>query len=138
MRLRLVCSSNQNRSIEAHSLLKWQGLDAASYGTGAHVKLPGPPLREPNIYDFGNPYKFMLDDLRRKDLDLYKRNGILPILKRNSSIKDNHEEAAFGAQLAPDLCQEIEAVEYWEESVDNIVTDFENKHKCKLLYNISF
>ncbi|KAJ0976875.1 hypothetical protein J5N97_012349 [Dioscorea zingiberensis] len=192
MRLRhaMVCSSNQNRSMEAHSLLKRQGLDVASYGTGAHVKLPGPSLREPNVYDFGTPYKFMLDDLRRKDPDLYKRNGILPMLKRNSSVKaapqrwqdnaadgafdvvltfeekvfdmvledlnnreqtlmkpvliinlevkDNHEEAAVGAKLALDLCQEIEAVECWEESVDNIVTAFENKHKRKLLYSISF
>ncbi|KAM0939937.1 putative protein-serine/threonine phosphatase [Dioscorea sansibarensis] len=192
MRLRyaMVCSSNQNRSMEAHSLLKRQGFEVASYGTGAHVKLPGPSLREPNVYDFGTPYKVMLDDLRRKDPDLYKRNGILPMLKRNSSVKtapqrwqdnaadgvfdvvltfeekvfdmvlqdlnnreqvlmktvliinlevkDNHEEAAVGARLALDLCEEIEAVECWEDSIDNIVTAFENKHKRKLLYSISF
>ncbi|XP_039125689.1 RNA polymerase II subunit A C-terminal domain phosphatase SSU72 [Dioscorea cayenensis subsp. rotundata] len=192
MRLRyaMVCSSNQNRSMEAHSLLKRQGFEVASYGTGAHVKLPGPSLREPNVYDFGTPYKVMLDDLRRKDPDLYKRNGILPMLKRNSSVKtapqrwqdnatdgvfnvvltfeekvfdmvlqdlnnreqvlmktvliinlevkDNHEEAAVGAKLALDLCQEIEAVECWEDSIDNIVMAFENKHKRKLLYSISF
>ncbi|KAH7680955.1 RNA polymerase II subunit A C-terminal domain phosphatase SSU72 protein [Dioscorea alata] len=192
MRLRyaMVCSSNQNRSMEAHSLLKRQGFEVASYGTGAHVKLPGPSLREPNVYDFGTPYKVMLDDLRRKDPDLYKRNGILPMLKRNSSVKtapqrwqdnaadgvfdvvltfeekvfdmvlqdlnnreqvlmktvliinlevkDNHEEAAVGAKLALDLCQEIEAVECWEDLIDNIVMAFENKHKRKLLYSISF
>ncbi|KAM1027446.1 hypothetical protein ACFX2A_041205 [Malus domestica] len=28
--------------MEAHSLLKRQGFDVASYGNGAHVKLPGP------------------------------------------------------------------------------------------------
>lgn len=71
LRCAMVCSSNQNRSMEAHALLKRHGFDVSSYGTGAHVKLPGPSLREPNVYDFGTPYKYMYDDLRRKDLDLY-------------------------------------------------------------------
>lgn len=70
-RYAMVCSSNQNRSMEAHSLLKRHGFDVSSYGTGAHVKLPGPSLREPNVYDFGTPYKQMFDDLRRKDPELY-------------------------------------------------------------------
>lgn len=73
MRLRhaMVCSSNNNRSMEAHLILKNHGLDVSSYGTGAHVKLPGPSLREPNVYDFGTPYRVMYDELRRKDPDLY-------------------------------------------------------------------
>ena len=70
-RYAMVCSSNQNRSMEAHFLLKRQGFDVSSYGTGAHVKLPGPSLREPNVYEFGTPYKHMFDDLRRKDPELY-------------------------------------------------------------------
>jgi RNA polymerase II subunit A C-terminal domain phosphatase SSU72 len=57
--------------MEAHSLLKREGFEVSSYGTGAHVKLPGPSLREPNVYDFGTPYKQMYDDLRRKDSELY-------------------------------------------------------------------
>ncbi|CAL9031750.1 unnamed protein product [Prunus brigantina] len=189
-RYAMVCSSNQNRSMEAHSLLKRQGFDVSSYGTGAHVKLPGPSLREPNVYDFGTPYKQMFDDLRRKDPELYKRNGILPMLKRNSTVKlapqrwqdnaadgsfdvvftfeekvfdmvledlnnrdhvlkkcaliinlevkDNHEEAAVGARLALDLCQEIEAAESWEDSIDDLVNGFEKQQRRKLLYSISF
>lgn len=70
-RYAMVCSSNQNRSMEAHYLLKRHGFDISSYGTGAHVKLPGPSLREPNVYEFGTPYKQMFDDLRRKDPELY-------------------------------------------------------------------
>ncbi|KAJ6868401.1 RNA polymerase II subunit A C-terminal domain phosphatase SSU72 isoform X2 [Populus alba x Populus x berolinensis] len=189
-RYAMVCSSNQNRSMEAHSLLKRHGFDVSSYGTGAHVKLPGPSLREPNVYDFGTPYKQMFDDLRRKDPELYKRNGILPMLKRNSGVKlapqrwqdnaadgsfsvvftfeekvfdmvledlhnrdhvlfksvlvinlevkDNHEEAAVGGQLTLELCQKIEAVESWEDSIDEIITAFEAKHRRKLVYSISF
>ncbi|XP_016564033.1 RNA polymerase II subunit A C-terminal domain phosphatase SSU72 isoform X1 [Capsicum annuum] len=198
LRYAMVCSSNQNRSMEAHSLLKREGFDVASYGTGQHVKLPGPSIREPNVYDFGTPYKHMFDDLRRKDIELlslgfnsrYKRNGILPMLKRNLSVKlapqrwqenaadgpfdvvltfeekvfdlvledlhnrdqvllkpvlvinlevkDNHEEAAVGGRQALILCQELEATENWEETIDDIINNFEKQHRRKLLYNISF
>lgn len=176
--------------MEAHSILKREGFEVSSYGTGAHVKLPGPSLREPNVYDFGTPYKQMYEDLRRKDSELYKRNGILPMLKRNSAVKlapqrwqdnaadgsfdvvfafeekvfdmvvedlhnrdhilmkpvlvinlevkDNHEEAAIGARLTLDLCQEIEASESWEDSIDDIVAAFEKQNRRKLLYSISF
>ncbi|PNY16595.1 RNA polymerase II subunit A C-terminal domain phosphatase SSU72-like protein [Trifolium pratense] len=189
-RYAMVCSSNQNRSMEAHFLFKRQGFDVSSYGTGTHVKLPGPSLREPNVYEFGTPYKYMLDELRRKDPELYKRNGILPMLKRNAAVKlapqrwqenaadgifdvvitfeekvfdmvvedlhnrdhvllktvliinlevkDNHEEAAIGARLTLDLCQEIEAVESWEECIDDLIAGFEKQHRRKLLYSISF
>ncbi|CAN6468898.1 unnamed protein product [Victoria cruziana] len=176
--------------MEAHSLLKREGFDVSSYGTGAHVKLPGPSLREPNVYEFGTPYKQMFDDLRRKDPELYKRNGILPMLRRNSSVKlapqrwqenaldgtfdvvltfeekvfdmvledlhnregllmkpvlvinldvkDNHEEAAIGGRLALDLCQELEAVDSWEDNIDDILAAFERQHRRKLLYSIAF
>lgn len=171
-------------------MLSKEGFDVASYGTGQHVKLPGPSLREPNVYDFGTPYKHMFDDLRRKDLELYKRNGILPMLKRNLGVKlapqrwqdnagdgtfdvvltfeekvfdmvledlhsrdhillkpvliinlevrDNHEEAAIGGRLAMILCQEIEATDSWEESIDDIICNFERHHRRKLLYSVSF
>ncbi|PIA25009.1 hypothetical protein AQUCO_13300004v1 [Aquilegia coerulea] len=189
-RYAMVCSSNQNRSMEAHYLLKREGFDVCSYGTGAHVKLPGPSLREPNVYDFGTPYKQMFDELRRKDSELYKRNGILPMLKRNAGVKvapqrwqlnasdgtfdvvitfeekvfdmviedlhnrehvlmkpvlvinlevkDNHEEAAVGARLTLDLCQELEATDSWEDNIDNILSTFERQNRRKLVYSISF
>ncbi|KAI3463562.1 hypothetical protein Pfo_020225 [Paulownia fortunei] len=190
LRYAMVCSSNQNRSMEAHALLKREGFDVASYGTGQHVKLPGPSLREPNVYDFGTPYKHMLDDLRRKDPELYRRNGILPMLKRNLAVKtapqrwqenaadgtfdvvltfeekvfdmvvedlhnrnhvllkpvliinlevkDNHEEAAVGGRLALQLCQELENTENWEDSIDDIIINFERQNHRKLLYSISY
>ncbi|XAR49488.1 Phosphoprotein phosphatase [Bertholletia excelsa] len=189
-RYAMVCSSNQNRSMEAHFLLKQKGFDVSSYGTGAHVKLPGPSLREPNVYEFGTHYKHMFEDLRRKDPELYKRNGILQMLKRNTlvklapqrwqdnaadgpfdvvltfeekvfdmviedlhnrdhilfkpvlvinlEIKDNHDEAAIGGRHALNLCQEIEATECWEDSIDEIVINFERQTRKKLLYSISF
>lgn len=32
-------------------------LQVGSFGVGAHVKLPGPSQKEPNVYKFGTPYK---------------------------------------------------------------------------------
>nr|XP_025878059.1 RNA polymerase II subunit A C-terminal domain phosphatase SSU72 isoform X1 [Oryza sativa Japonica Group] len=118
MRFAMVCSSNMNRSMEAHSLLGRAGLDVASYGTGTHVKLPGPSLHEPNVYDFGTPYNVIYDDLRRKDPDLYKRNGLLPMLKRNTSVK-----------LAPQRWQDnagdglFDVIFSFEERVFDLIVD---------------
>ncbi|ONK75721.1 uncharacterized protein A4U43_C03F19850 [Asparagus officinalis] len=93
--------------MEAHSLLQRHGFDVSSYGTGAHVKLPGPSYREPNVYEFGTPYHNMYDDLLRKNPDLYKRNGILPMLKRNMSVnlapqrwQDNVADGPFDVVLS--------------------------------------
>ena len=48
-----------------------------SYGTGSVVKLPGSAPDQPNVYEFGTTYQFMLEDLYRKDPHLYL---VLPFL----------------------------------------------------------
>ncbi|GBG65765.1 hypothetical protein CBR_g52356 [Chara braunii] len=130
MRLRfaMVCASNQNRSMEAHALLKKQGFDVASYGTATHVKLPGPSIREPNVYSFGTPYVQMHEELKRKDPDLYRRNGLLQMLKRNGLVKrapqrwqDNAEDGQF------------DVVFTFEERVfDMVVEDLHNREQKAL------
>ncbi|ONK61812.1 uncharacterized protein A4U43_C08F33850 [Asparagus officinalis] len=100
--------------MEAHSLLQRHGFDVSSYSTGAHVKLPGPSYREPNVYEFGTPYHKMYDDLLRKNPELYKRNGILPMLKRNMSVK-----------LAPQRWQDNAA-----DGPFDVVLSFEDKKFC--------
>jgi RNA polymerase II subunit A C-terminal domain phosphatase SSU72 len=127
MRLRhaMVCASNQNRSMEAHALLVQQGLDVNSYGTGAHVKLPGPSIREPNVYSFGTPYRSIFDDLKRKDPELYKRNGLLRMLKRNLRVKEApqrwQDNAADGA---------FDVIFTFEERVfDMVIENLENREQ---------
>uniref|UniRef100_A0A6N2MX31 RNA polymerase II subunit A C-terminal domain phosphatase SSU72 n=1 Tax=Salix viminalis TaxID=40686 RepID=A0A6N2MX31_SALVM len=107
----------------SHSLLKRHGFDVSSYGTGSHVKLPGPSLRE----------------------QTYKRNGILPMLKRNSGVKlapqrwqDNAADGSFTVVLTFeekvfDMFLKIEQLNHGD-SIDEIIAAFEAKHRRKLGY----
>lgn len=68
----LICASNQNRSMAAHHLFLQKGVkNVSSYGTNAHVKLPGPSYDKPNVYEFGVTYEEICQDLENKDADLY-------------------------------------------------------------------
>ncbi|KAL4838647.1 hypothetical protein H8958_004291 [Nasalis larvatus] len=87
----VVCVSNINGSMEAHSILRRKGLSVRSFGTESHVRLPGPRPSSPVVYDFATTYKEMYNDLLRKDRERYTHNGILHILGRNERIKPSPE-----------------------------------------------
>uniref|UniRef100_UPI00358E9B92 RNA polymerase II subunit A C-terminal domain phosphatase SSU72-like n=1 Tax=Myxine glutinosa TaxID=7769 RepID=UPI00358E9B92 len=87
----VICSSNQNRSMEAHNLLSKKGINVRSFGTGLHVKLPGPSPDKPNVYEFKTSYEAMYQDLLQRDKELYTQNGILHMLDRNRRIKTRPE-----------------------------------------------
>ena len=73
--------------MEAHRILKENDFIVSSYGVGTQVKLPGPAQDQPNSYPFGTLYADILEDLKRKDISLYTRNGLIQMLERNMKIK---------------------------------------------------
>lgn len=121
LKFAMVCYSNQNRSMEAHKVLAEAGMDVVSYGVGTSVRLPGPSRQEPNVYEFGTPYKAILADLRSKpqqDQPHYERLGLVSMLERNLTVK-----------LAPEKWQtsavaDIDVVITFEETImDTLIED---------------
>ncbi len=91
LRIAVCCSSNMNRSMEAHARLQKKGFNVLSFGTGDKIKLPGPSLSQPNVYEFGTSYEEIYQDLSKKDKSMYKQNGILHMLDRNRMLKPGPE-----------------------------------------------
>ena len=91
LRFAVCCSSNMNRSMEAHARLQKKGFNVLSFGTGDKIKLPGPSIHQPNVYEFGTSYEEIYQDLSKKDKSMYKQNGILHMLDRNRMIKTGPE-----------------------------------------------
>ncbi|KAL1848564.1 RNA polymerase II subunit A C-terminal domain phosphatase [Paecilomyces lecythidis] len=85
-----VCASNQNRSMEAHMRLSTAPTPypVISFGTGSLVRLPGPSITQPNVYNFNSvSYAQIYDELYQKDPRLYRNNGLLTMLERNKNLK---------------------------------------------------
>ncbi|EDQ91937.1 uncharacterized protein MONBRDRAFT_21202 [Monosiga brevicollis MX1] len=92
-RYAVVCSSNQNRSMETHLVFQRHGFNIESYGTGSAVKLPGPSIDKPNVFGFDDTtYEDMYKQLKEQNFELYSGNGVLDMLERNMAIKPRPEK----------------------------------------------
>jgi len=119
LRFAVVCSSNMNRSMEAHSFLQKKGFNIRSYGTGEKIKIPGRSEKEPNQYPFGTSYDDIYSDLKSKDKALYTKNGMLHIMERNRRIKKGPEKFQE-TQNKYDIILTVE-----EKVYDQVLADFE-------------
>lgn len=78
--------------MEGHLRLSAAGYPVISFGTGSLVRLPGPTINAPNVYNFNvSSYDTMYKELEAKDPRLYRVNGILNMLERNRGLKRGPE-----------------------------------------------
>ncbi|CBK24485.2 uncharacterized protein [Blastocystis hominis] len=82
-----ICSSNVNRSMEAHSLFKKNHLRVCSYGTGRKIKIPGLSEKKPLEYGFGTEYETILNDLIELNKDFFTEREIIPMIQRDKGVK---------------------------------------------------
>ncbi|KAB8360608.1 hypothetical protein FH972_024346 [Carpinus fangiana] len=105
LRFCTVCASNNNRSMEGHLRLSAANYPVISFGTGSLVRLPGPSISQPNVYNFNtSSYETMYNELDSKDPRLYRANGILNMLERNKGIKwgpERFQDWKVGAPRIP-------------------------------------
>jgi RNA polymerase II subunit A C-terminal domain phosphatase SSU72 len=74
--------------MEAHLRLALASYPVISFGTGSLVRLPGPSITQPNVYEFNTvSYNQMYEELSAKDPRLYRQNGLLNMLERNRGVK---------------------------------------------------
>ena len=74
--------------MESHLRLAAANYPVISFGTGSLVRLPGPSITQPNVYQFNKTsYDSMYKELESKDARLYRANGILNMLGRNRDVK---------------------------------------------------
>eukprot|EP00696_Hemimastix_kukwesjijk_P006281 gnl/Hemi2/17957_TR5928_c0_g1_i1.p1 gnl/Hemi2/17957_TR5928_c0_g1~~gnl/Hemi2/17957_TR5928_c0_g1_i1.p1 ORF type:complete len:195 (-),score=29.78 gnl/Hemi2/17957_TR5928_c0_g1_i1:308-892(-) len=121
MNVAVVCASNMNRSMEAHHLFQKRGLRVRSFGTGTHVKIPGPAPDRPNVYEFGTPFEAIYRDLTRKDFELYTSNGLLHLLDRNQKTKPAPERW----QTCSDRFDLV--ITFEERIFDSVIEDMQNR-----------
>src|SRR3569833_2753925 len=74
--------------MESHLRLAQAHYPVISFGTGSLVRLPGPTITQPNVYQFNKTsYDSIYKELEAKDPRLYRANGILNMIGRNREGK---------------------------------------------------
>ena len=116
--------------MEAHLQLAKQ-YPVLSFGTGSLVRLPGPSIMQPNIYQFNiTSYDHMYNELASKDPRLYRANGLLPMLDRNRKVKwgpERWQDWKVGVPRLSDTQQHNQGSKGTEAGVVDIVITCEER-----------
>jgi RNA polymerase II subunit A C-terminal domain phosphatase SSU72 len=122
-----VCSSNINRSMEAHLVLGNAGLRVESYGTGTTVRLPGRSAMEPRVFKFGTLYSEMYKSMSGtpEDVAFFNQNGVLGLCRRGAAVKP----APQRWQDTPNevITQHDVAIAFEERIFDAVVEDLQTR-----------
>eukprot|EP00924_Labyrinthula_sp_SR-Ha-C_P008178 snap_masked-scaffold_11-processed-gene-5.44-mRNA-1 protein AED:0.04 eAED:0.04 QI:0/0/0/0.5/1/1/2/0/223 len=92
----VVCSSNMNRSMEAHLQFQNADLPVYSFGVGNMIRLPNPGGRgaaNQSVFSFGTPYERIRHTILKipNSRTWFEEKGILNMLNRNIKLKDAPE-----------------------------------------------
>lgn len=139
LKFAMVCSSNMNRSMEAHKQLKKRSLQVESFGVGAMVRLPGPNGQQA-VFEFGTPYREIYNTLVQTTGggQWYRNNGLLDMVERNIGVKHHPERwqdlARFGFQVV--FCFEERVFELLMEDVYRREVQWEEELKPMHVFNL--
>ena len=140
LRFCTVCASNQNRSMEAHLRLAAASYPCISFGTGSLVRLPGPSLTQPNVYQFNTTsYQSMYDELSAKDPKLYQQNGLLTMLERNLGVKwgpERWQDWSIGAPRLDNVAKGDQGAQGSEAGLVDVVITCEERCWDTLVDNL--
>eukprot|EP00945_MAST-04E_sp_MAST-4E-sp1_P000545 g545.t1 len=75
-------------------------------------------------------------ELVEEDLQIRESVDFKPLHIVNIETKDNPKAAAKSAELALELCQMIEGLEDLEDSLDDIVDEFQEKYDLQINHNM--
>ncbi|XP_028640736.1 RNA polymerase II subunit A C-terminal domain phosphatase SSU72 [Grammomys surdaster] len=162
LRVAVVCSSNQNRSMEAHNILR-QGFQypekapqkanssltlVFSYTQNGilhmldrNKRIKPRPERFQNckdLFDLILTCEERVYDQVVEDLNSREQETCQPVHVVNVDIQDNHEEATLGAFLICELCQCIQHTEDMENEIDELLQEFEEKSGRAFLHTVCF
>lgn len=118
--------------MEAHLQLASNGhYPVLSFGTGSLVRLPGPSITQPNVYNFNvTSYDNIHNELLSKDSRLYRANGLLPMLDRNRKVKwgpERWQDWKIGTPRMTDVFKQNIGAVGTESGVVDIVFTCEEK-----------
>ncbi|KAJ8320178.1 hypothetical protein KUTeg_001765 [Tegillarca granosa] len=136
LRIAVVCSSNQNRSMEAHSFMSYTQ-NGILHMLDRNRRIKQKPERWQACKD---KFEVVISCEERvyDQIIEEKKTGDHHCHIINIDIQDNHEEATIGAFMICDLITMIQDSDDLDNDIDEILQEFETRAKRTILHTVSF